>query len=71
MSLLDFFRSSKASVLPDTIVNKILYQLLCALNFLSSAKVLHRDLKPGNILIDEDCNVKICDFGLARYYKKE
>jgi serine/threonine protein kinase len=31
-----------------------------------SAKVLHRDFKPANILINEDCSVKICDFGLAR-----
>jgi len=44
----------------------ITYNLLCSLNFLSSAGLIHRDIKPGNILINEDCNVKICDFGLAR-----
>ena len=32
--------------------------------------MLHRDLKPENILIDKDRNVKLCDFGLARYYRK-
>lgn len=31
-----------------------------------SAKVLHRDIKPGNILVNEDCSIRICDFGLAR-----
>lgn len=31
-----------------------------------SAGVIHRDMKPSNILIDEYCNVKICDFGLSR-----
>lgn len=28
--------------------------------------MVHRDLKPGNILINENCDLKICDFGLAR-----
>ena len=27
---------------------------------------MHRDIKPANILIDTECNIKICDFGLAR-----
>jgi serine/threonine protein kinase len=28
--------------------------------------VIHRDLKPGNLLVNADCELKICDFGLAR-----
>ena len=36
------------------------------MKYLHSADVLHRDMKPANILINEDCTVKICDFGLAR-----
>ena len=47
----------------------ILYNMLCAIKFLHSANIIHRDLKPGNILIDSECNVKICDFGLARSMK--
>jgi len=31
-----------------------------------SAHVLHRDLKPSNILLNASCDLKICDFGLAR-----
>jgi mitogen-activated protein kinase 1/3 len=47
-------------------VRNIVYNLLCALNFLSSANVIHRDIKPGNILMNKYCQVRICDFGLAR-----
>jgi len=42
--------------------------LLCGLKYIHSAGVFHRDLKPSNILINGDCEIKICDFGLARAY---
>uniref|UniRef100_A0A7N0RBU1 Mitogen-activated protein kinase n=1 Tax=Kalanchoe fedtschenkoi TaxID=63787 RepID=A0A7N0RBU1_KALFE len=41
-------------------------QLLRGLKYLHSANILHRDLKPGNLLINANCELKICDFGLAR-----
>lgn len=44
----------------------ILYNLLCALHFLHSANIMHRDIKPGNILVTKDCQIKICDFGLSQ-----
>ncbi|EFJ44855.1 mitogen-activated protein kinase 4, partial [Volvox carteri f. nagariensis] len=43
-----------------------LYQLLRGLNFMHTNNVLHRDLKPKNILANSNCKLKICDFGLAR-----
>ena len=47
-------------------IQTMLYNMLCAVNFISSANVVHRDIKPANILINKHCQVKICDFGLAR-----
>ena len=45
---------------------KILYQLVSAVCYMHSAGIMHRDLKPSNILVDDEFNIKICDFGLAR-----
>jgi len=45
---------------------KIFYNSLCAMAFLHLSNVIHRDVKPANILISSDCNVKLCDFGLSR-----
>ena len=47
-------------------IQLVIYNLICAVRYLHSANVLHRDLKPANTLVNEDCSVKICDFGLAR-----
>ncbi|CAG9331579.1 unnamed protein product [Blepharisma stoltei] len=44
-----------------------LYQLLRGLKYMHSANILHRDLKPRNILVNRNCDLKICDFGLARF----
>lgn len=43
-----------------------LYQLLRGLKYIHSANVIHRDLKPSNLLLNANCDLKICDFGLAR-----
>mmetsp|Transcript_61750 Transcript_61750/g.139132 ORF Transcript_61750/g.139132 Transcript_61750/m.139132 type:complete len:396 (+) Transcript_61750:64-1251(+) len=42
------------------------HQILRGLIYLHSASVVHRDLKPSNLLVNKNCDLKICDFGLAR-----
>ena len=50
----------------DEHVQFFIYQVLRGLKYIHSAGVLHRDLKPSNLLVDASCDLKICDFGLAR-----
>jgi len=47
-------------------VQYFIYQLLRGLKYIHSANVIHRDLKPSNLLVNSNCDLKICDFGLAR-----
>jgi len=43
-----------------------IYQVLRGLKYIHSVNVIHRDLKPRNLLVNSNCDLKICDFGLAR-----
>jgi len=52
--------------LTDEHFKYFLYQILRGVHAIHSAHVLHRDLKPGNLLVNKNCDLKICDFGLAR-----
>ena len=48
-------------------IKVFLYQILRGVKYLHSAKIMHRDIKPGNLLVNSNCVLKICDFGLARF----
>ncbi|CCF58986.1 hypothetical protein KAFR_0F03900 [Kazachstania africana CBS 2517] len=54
------------STLTDDHIQYFTYQILRALKSIHSAKVIHRDLKPSNLLLNSNCDLKVCDFGLAR-----
>lgn len=62
------FMNSQHSPLPSMTVKSYVYQILSALAYCHSHRVLHRDLKPQNILIDRAGNAKLADFGLARAF---
>ncbi len=56
---------SKNVLRPDH-VKYFMWQLLRGVHFMHASRVLHRDLKPNNILINGKCELRICDLGLAR-----
>lgn len=58
--------SGGGSSLSDDHIQYFTYQILRALKAIHSAQVIHRDIKPSNLLLNSNCDLKVCDFGLAR-----
>ena len=66
--LLSFVK--KRTKLPEKTARIIFKQLITTLKFIHSKGIIHRDIKLDNILIDLNNNIKICDFGVGKNYKK-
>lgn len=61
-----FFGETDMIFWTEIAMQYFLYQILRGLKYIHSANVIHRDLKPSNLLLNANCDLKICDFGLAR-----
>ena len=70
MSLDKFYKCAKQmnTSIPETILKRIAFSVVSALDYLHKhLSVIHRDVKPSNMLIDCRGNVKMCDFGISGY----
>ena len=54
--------------LGEDMVKRFMLQLVSGVKYCHAHRILHRDLKPQNLLIDKEGNLKLADFGLARAF---
>ncbi|CAG8084282.1 unnamed protein product [Penicillium nalgiovense] len=66
MTDLHHLMRSTSKPLEGQFVQFFTYQILRGLKYIHSAGVVHQNIKPSNLLINHNCDLKICDFGLAR-----
>lgn len=62
----DMYKLLRTQKLSNDHISYFLYQIFRGLKYIHSANVVHRDLKPSHLLVNTTCDLKICDFGLAR-----
>jgi len=60
---------AKRKPLPFAEIARYAHQLASALDYAHAQRIVHRDIKPGNVLLDADGNVFLSDFGIARFFE--
>ena len=61
---------NKMNKLSEAISRNIFKQLIEAIKYIHSKGIVHRDIKPDNILLNLNNNIKLCDFGVSKEIKK-
>jgi len=62
-----YLRKIKKEISPE-LVKSFVYQTIKGIDYCHAHRIMHRDLKPQNILVTEDGKLKLADFGLARAF---
>lgn len=52
--------------IPEVVLKRVCHRVVSGLRFLWEKKIIHRDVKPSNILVNTKGQVKLCDFGVSR-----
>ena len=61
---------NKMGKLPESLAKNIFRQLIETIKYIHSKNIVHRDIKPDNILLNLNNNIKLCDFGVSKEIKK-
>ena len=70
-NLYNFIQNNKKQkIKTKEMIKKIIIQVIEIIKYLHSLDIIYRDIKPENILLDKDYNVKLCDYGWASYLSK-
>eukprot|EP00347_Sterkiella_histriomuscorum_P004693 403359467 len=68
-SLCDFLKSERK--ISDKLARHFVAEIVLGLQYLRQMQVIHRDLKPGNLLLDENYHIKFIDFATSKVLNKD